>query len=195
MGVSKVVYGGETLIDLTSDTVEADKLLTGVTAHGKDGELVTGTCSFDADTSDATAKNSEILTGKTAYVNGSKVTGTMANNGAVTGTISTLNSDYTIPLGFHDGSGKVGINSDEKTKIVPQNIREGITILGVEGAMSGSEDLKPQQKTVTPSTSQQTVTPDAGYNALSQVIVNAIPYKETENPQGGMTVTIAGAGA
>lgn len=43
MGNSKIVYFGETLIDLTGDTVEATKLLKGVTAHDKKGEKVTGT--------------------------------------------------------------------------------------------------------------------------------------------------------
>ena len=195
MGISKVVYGGDTLIDLTSDTVEAEALLVGHTAHGKDGELIEGTCSFDSNTTDATAKVSEILTGKTAYVGGTKITGSMANNGSVTGTISTVAGSYTIPVGFHDGSGRVSINADDQAKLIAQNIREGITILGVEGAMSGSEDFKPQTKTVTPSASKQTITPDAGYNALSQVIVLAIPYQETENPAGGKTVTIAGTGA
>ena len=195
MGISKVVYGGDTLIDLTSDTVEAEALLVGHTAHGKDGELIEGTCSFDSNTTDATAKVSEILTGKTAYVGGQKITGSMVNNGSVTGNISTVAGAYTIPVGFHDGSGKVSINADDQAKLIAQNIREGITILGVEGSMSGSEDFKPQTKTVTPSASKQTITPDAGYNALSQVIVLAIPYQETENPAGGKTVTIAGTGA
>lgn len=54
MSINKVVYGGKTLIDLTGDTVTADKLLSGITAHGKDGELVTGTCTFDVDSNDAT---------------------------------------------------------------------------------------------------------------------------------------------
>lgn len=49
---SKVVLGtGEVLIDLTADTVAADKLLTGITAHGADGAPITGTCSYDSDTS------------------------------------------------------------------------------------------------------------------------------------------------
>lgn len=195
MAISKVVFGDKTLIDLTSDTVAADKLLTGFTAHGKDGELITGTCSFDADTGDATAQADEILLSKTAYVNGSKVTGTMPNNGAVTGTINTVAGKYTVPMGFHDGSGKVSIDSTEQAKIIPTNIREGITILGVEGSMSGSEDMKAQAKTVTPKTEQQVVSPDEGYNALSQVTVAAIPYNEAENPAGGKTVTIAGSGA
>lgn len=85
MSVNKVVYGGKTLIDLTGDTVTADKLLSGITAHGKDGELVTGACTFDVDSNDATAAVAEILKGKTAYARGVMLTGTMPNNGAVTG--------------------------------------------------------------------------------------------------------------
>jgi len=45
MAISKVVYGGNTLIDLTADTVSADKVLAGIKAHGADGEAITGTCS------------------------------------------------------------------------------------------------------------------------------------------------------
>lgn len=192
MAISKVVYGSTTLIDLTSDTVTAEQLLSGVTAHGKDGEAITGTCTYNADTSDGTATSSEILTGKTAYVGGSKVTGTMANNGSVSGTISTKDGSYSIPVGYHDGSGTVTIDATEAAKIVAENIREGIDILGVTGTMSGSEDVKSQQKTVTPSTSQQVITPDteSGYNALSQVTVEAIPYNEADNAAGGKTVTI-----
>lgn len=189
---NKIIYGGTVLIDLTGDTVDASHLLTGYTAHDKSGATITGSCSYDADTSDANAKAAEILSTKTAYVNGIKVTGSMPNRGAVTGTISTVAQEYTVPQGYHDGSGKVSIASAEQAKIVATNIRQGVTILGVEGTMSGQEDVNAQSKTVTPSTTSQVVTPDTaqGYNYLSQVTVNAIPYTETDNSAGGVTVTI-----
>lgn len=192
MAINKVIYGGTTLIDLTSDTVTEDKMLSGYTAHDKSGAQITGTCTYDVDSTDATAAVAEILSGKTAYARGQKLTGTMKNNGAVSGTISSKEEEYTVPLGYHDGSGKVGIDATEQAKIIPENIREGITILGVEGTMSGTEEVKPQAKTVTPSKEQQVVLPDSehGYNYLSQVTVNAIPYNESENSAGGTTVTI-----
>lgn len=190
MAISKVVYGGTTLIDLTGDTVTADKLKKGYKAHGADGELITGTCEHDANTQDATAADAEILAGKTAYVRGNKVTGTMKNNGAVSGKISTKAGKYTVPQGYHDGSGTVQIDSTEQAKLVPANIREGVTILGVAGSMTGKEGEVAQEKTVTPSTQEQTVVPDSGFTCLSSVKVNAIPYVETNNSAGGKTVTI-----
>lgn len=188
MAINKIIYGGETLIDLTSDTVDVSHLLSGIKAHDRTGTQITGTCLYDADTSDATASADEILSTKTAYVSGSKVTGTMANNGAVTGTISTKAGQYTIPIGFHDGSGKVGISSTEQNKIIATNIKSGVEILGVTGTYTG-ESISAQAKSATPSTSQQVITPDTGYDYLSQVTVAAIPYTETTNTYG-TTVTI-----
>lgn len=188
--VNKVVYGGTVLIDLTGDTVTADKVLTGYTAHDKSGETITGTCNYDVNSEDATVAVAEILTGKTAYARGSKITGTMPNNGAVTKTISTKTQEVSIAQGYHDGSGKVSISSTEQAKIIPTNIRDGVTILGVTGTMSGTEGARAQAKTVTPTTAVQNVLPDDGYNYLSQVTVNAIPYVESDNSAGGTTVTI-----
>ena len=189
--INKVIYGGNTLIDLTADTVTADKILSGYTAHAASGAPITGTCEYDADTSDATATIAEVLDTKTFYKNGSKLTGTMPNRGAVTGTISTKTGTYTIQNGYHDGSGTVGISAVEQAKIVAENIRAGVQILGVTGTMSGSEDVQAQTKTITPTTTSQTITPDTGYNYFSQVTVSAIPYTETDNAAGGKTVTIA----
>lgn len=188
MAKNKIIYGGTTLVDMTGDTATASQILDGYTAHINTGEQVEGTCTYDADTSDATAVVAEILNTKTAYANGAKLTGTMPNNGAVTGTISTKAEQYTVPQGYHDGSGKVSISSTEQAKIIAGNIKSGIVILGVTGNYSG-EGATAQTKTVTPTTSQQTVLPDSGYDYLSQVTVNAIPYVETPNAHG-TTVTI-----
>ena len=190
MAISKVVYGGTTLIDLTADTVTEDKILTGYTAHGKDGEQISGTCAFNVNSQDATAQVAELLTGKTAYARGAKLTGTMPNNGGVTGTISTVAGQYTIAQGYHDGSGKVSIDSTEQAKIIPSNIKQGVEILGVTGTLETSGSVTAQTKSVTPSTQQQVVLPDAVYDYLSQVTVAAIPYSEYPNSAGGITVTI-----
>lgn len=190
MAISKVIYGGQTLIDLTSDTIKKDKILKGYTAHGADGESITGTCEFDANTQDATATDAEILAGKTAYNKGVKITGKMTNNGAVAGKITTKAGKYTVPQGYHDGSGTVQIDATEQAKIVGENIRQGVTILGVAGTMSTTEGENRQEKTVTPSASEQIVTPDSGYTCLTSVKVLPIPYVETNNSAGGKTVTI-----
>lgn len=188
---NKVIFGGNVLIDLSTDTLtQASQLMDGVTAHDKSGAPITGSCTFDADTSDATAVAAEILLSKTAYVNGNKLTGTMPNNGAVSGTISTKAGTYTIPQGYHDGSGSVAITPAEQAKIIATNIRQGISILGVTGTMSGTEDVTAETVSVTPTTSQQVITPSTGYNYISQVTVAAIPYVETDNAAGGVTVTI-----
>lgn len=96
------------------------------------------------------------------------------NRGAVTGTISTKAGAYPVPQGYHNGAGRVSIASAEQQKLIPGNIKMGVTILGVEGAYS-SEGVTLQSKTVTPTKSQQQITADEGYDALSQVTVEAIP--------------------
>ena len=188
--INKLVVGNEVKFDLTSDTVTAEKLLSGFTAHDKSGAPITGTCTYDADTQDATAAVAEILEGKTAYARGTKLTGTMPNKGAVSGTIATKDA-YTIPMGFHDGSGTVSIDATELAKIIPANIKSGVSILGETGTYGG-EAAKVQTKSVTPTMSVQTVLPDEGFDYLSQVSVAAIPVTYSDNAAGGQTCTIGG---
>lgn len=128
-------------MDLTGDTATPDKVIIGFTFHDAAGVEQDGTCTFDVDSSGATAKAAEVLSGKTFAAGGHINTGTMPNNGKVTGTITTKDGSFTIPLGYHDGSGAVTIDPDEMEKLIAQNIREGITILGVTGTMTGTEPV------------------------------------------------------
>lgn len=188
--VSKVVLSnGTTLIDLTGDTISPDKVLSDITFHDKSGSPMAGTCTYDSDTSEDTAAQSEILATKTAHARGAQLTGTMPNNGGVTGTISTVAGQYTVAQGYHDGSGKVSIASAEQAKLIAGNIKSGVQILGVTGSYSG-EAITAQTKSATPSWSQQTIQPDSGYDYLSAVTVASIPIAYSDNAAGGQTVTI-----
>ena len=188
-----VLASGEVLIDLTGDTVDAAHVLDGFTFHDKSGAPVTGTCTYDSDTSDDTAAVGEILSGKTAHARGALLTGTMPNNGAQMGSINTKEQEVIIAQGYHDGSGKVSISADEQAKLIPSNIREGITILGIEGTMSGSESVVAQARSVTPKFTQQVISPEDGYTHLSQVTVYPITVSYSDNSAGGKTVTIGAA--
>lgn len=190
MGYNKFVYGGEVKFDLTGDTVTKDKILKGFTAHDKAGEPIVGECEFDVNSQDATVAVAEMLDGKTAYARGTKLTGTMPNNGAISKVISSKEQVVTVAPGYHDGSGTVGLDPTEMAKLIGDNIREGVTIFDVEGKMSGSEDVKAQSKTVTPATTAKTYTPDEGFNYFGQFTVEPIPYVESDNAAGGKTITV-----
>ena len=191
--VNKVVFGNTTVMDISDTTADPTKVLASEKFYDRSGAPQTGSCTFDADTSDADSTAAEILLNKTAYVNGNKLTGSMPNRGAVTGTISTKAGTYSIQNGYHDGSGTVAIDSTEQAKIIADNIKKDVTILGVTGTYEGSATPTSTAKTVTPYTTSKTYLPSGESTPVdyySQVTVNAISYVETDNVQGGKTVTI-----
>ena len=175
--INKLIVGEEVKFDLTQDDITPEKLAKGIKAHDKSGAPIVGTSTFDADTKDATATAAEILLGKTAYKAGAKITGTMPNNGAKTLNITKKATPVTIPMGFHDGSGKAQIDPTEAAKIIPENIRDGIAILGVTGTMSGTEDAKPQAKTVTPTFEAQEVTTTCHLSQSMQFLLLTLTMK------------------
>ena len=100
--------------------------------HNGSGKI---TANSLASQTSATARAGDILSGKTAWVNGSKITGNIVNRGAVNTTVNVGNT-YTIPVGYHNGSGKVtaGGNIDN---LKAENIKKGVTILGITGTWEG----------------------------------------------------------
>ena len=86
---------------------EAGKVLGSVTVNAIPEEYIT--------TTDADAESGDIISGKSAYVNGSKIEGTMPDNGSVSKTLDTATTSFLIPEGRHDGTGTVNIVTETKT--------------------------------------------------------------------------------
>lgn len=93
-----------------------------------------GTAKF-YDTASADIESADVLTGKTGFGASGSVSGSMANNGSTSGTISTKAGTVTIPAGYTTG-GTVAISSTEQAKIVASNIKSGVTLLGVAGSLA-----------------------------------------------------------
>ena len=115
--------------------VTPEDVIKGVTFGTEEG-LKTGTLELTGD-----ATTTDVLSGKTFYSTNpkSKLTGTMSNRGAVTYTITTQGGSYTIPAGYHNGSGKVTANF---ANLIPSNIRDGVIIGGVRGSLKPSGYVK-----------------------------------------------------
>lgn len=193
MGISRVEYNKEILIDISSDTVSSEKLLVGATAHDSNGDPITGSCEYDMKTKDFTAFAYDIRKGKTAGVNGQEIVGTMEEHEPTEHIISTKDDVFTIPEGIHDGQGKVKISPTEMDKLIPENIREGRTILGVTGTMTGNEGEKPQPKKEVnaPLTEDLTILPEGDYTCLSEVVVKKVPYNETNMTASNKGIWVA----
>lgn len=181
---------GTILLDVSSDTAARADVLSGKYFHLATGERTTGTCTYDSNTTDANALATEILSGKTAYVNKVKLTGEMTNNGAVSGTISNKNTPYTVPAGYHSGLGTVSIDSTSSAALIAGNIKAGIEILGVTGNYTG-EAVTAGSVSATPYLTAQTILPsDINKDYISQVSIAAIAVTYSDNAAGGRTCTI-----
>lgn len=93
-----------------------------------------GTAKF-YDTASATAAAGDILATKVAYGSSGSITGSMANNGATGGTISTKAGTVTIPAGYTSG-GTVSLASSAISDLVASNLLSGKTVLGVSGTLA-----------------------------------------------------------
>lgn len=201
--------------DATADDVVKGKTFTSAT-----GLKVTGThvCSGGLNTSDATATAGEILKDKTAYVKGEKITGTIryypegpaiTSGGYLTSDVANVSvvtsqtkeylkitsSQIVNPVAFlKDSKFYCGTLLSNLGNATADDVTEGKTFtstagLKVTGTAKASAPTL-QSKTATPSTSQQTITPDNGYDGLSSVTVEAMPTAALGTP----TISVDSAG-
>ena len=149
MGVAKVSINNRTIIDITDTTATADRIVQGYTAYGADGEKVTGTYTGSA----VNNQNKTVTPTKSKQ----SITADSGYTGLGTVTINAIPSEYIIP------SGELSVTSNGASDVT--------------NYASISVNVQPtlQSKTVTPTKSKQTVSPDTNYDALSSVTVNAIP--------------------
>lgn len=184
-----VLETGEVLIDLTLDDVKPEHVQKDIYFHDKTGKRQQGTNTKTVDASGATAEASEVLSGKTFGKGSEMQTGTMPDNSGKNVEIKSK-SGAPIPMGYSDGSGVAKLSDEDIAKLIPANIKEGVTILGVEGDF-GADDISSTTKEVTPTFQEQTFNPaDDGVTFYSSLKVKAIPVARTDNEFGGVTVTI-----
>lgn len=138
------------------------------------------------------ASVSDVLSGKTfSNADGTGKVGTMTNNGAISETLDASSTSYTIPEGYHNGSGSVSITPQNKS-VAPSTTAQDVTPdSGKVLSKVSVSAIALQSKSVTPSTSSQSVSPDSGYDGLLSVDVGAIQIqtKTVTSSRSNQTVT------
>ena len=171
----------QTIFGLSNSTMflyESSKILEGFTRNNV----------LYVDTAEGDATASQILINKIAFANGKKIKGTMPNNSFQYFTPSKVRQN--IPPGYYTLSFINAVTSSIDDNITANNIKQGVSILGVNGEVI---ELKGQIKSAIPSTSQQIITPDSNYNGITSITVAGVTNEidsniKAENIRKGITI-------
>lgn len=213
MAVNKVEYAGKVLLDLTEDTVTQENLLAGAIAHDRSGRRIVGTMiqSSGIDTSDATATEDDIVSGKTAYVNEEKVTGSMTDIYSAKPTVGrgrisiykgakdlviTLNSvALNAQSAYLKNGGSIQILGDGSLgnffgDATPEDVRKGKRFTSKDGVATGTMEVDSggsgSTKMMTGTTSSPTI--NTGLSKIDKLII----YAESISKKGAVDIIYTG---
>lgn len=141
IAAGQYLSGAQTIKAVKTSGISAANIKTGVTVKvgdaNDDDRITSASGTFSAASTVSSGQTAagagQLLSGYSAFIDGAELKGTMASNGATSGTISTKAGTVTIPAGYTTG-GTVSISSTEQAKIISGNIKSGVSILGVSGA-------------------------------------------------------------
>ena len=138
MAVNKIIFNGENVLDLTQDTATAQDVRQGKKFHLKNGASSTGTLIPGVDVSDTTATANDVVQGKYFYLqNGQRVEGNIAKFVGSSTNFVTYWDSVTFNPGYYQQAITVKIDETQQNRFKPENIKDGVVLMGVAGNYVG----------------------------------------------------------